>query len=202
MVQEVHAQEGFPGKANRTTSNKNRSRTHNHEEAKSLYRAVANEGGCAKIVRSIKATPRYFVYAGNGSYVDGTGEIAGPLLSLATLQNFTSAHPLDALTKNIGSILQSARGNDVHRGRIPDIRSAYEESLPGPRKYNHLGIFDHAGPFQHSKWRVLIHWENGERTWQPLSLFAIDDFESCATYAREHGLLETKGWKRFRNNPP
>jgi hypothetical protein len=33
---------------------------------------------------------------------------------------------------------------------------------------------------------------------EPLNIFGKDDPVTCAVYAREHGLLEEEGWKRFK----
>jgi hypothetical protein len=45
---------------------------------------------------------------------------------------------------------------------------------------------------------VLVEWENGEITSEPLNIFGKDDPVTCAVYACEHGLLEEEGWKRFK----
>jgi hypothetical protein len=45
----------------------------------------------------------------------------------------------------------------------------------------------------------MVEWENGETTTEPLSVIAADDLVTCAIYAKEHDLLDTKGWKCFRN---
>lgn len=47
-------------------------------------------------------------------------------------------------------------------------------------------------------WNVQINWENGETTWEPLSIIAISDPVTCALYAKENNLLEQPGWIRFR----
>jgi hypothetical protein len=46
---------------------------------------------------------------------------------------------------------------------------------------------------------LLVEWENGEITTEPLSVIAADDPVTCAVYAREHELLDVEGWKRFQN---
>jgi hypothetical protein len=46
---------------------------------------------------------------------------------------------------------------------------------------------------------VLVEWENGEITTEPLSVIAADDPVTCAACAREHDLLDVEGWKRFRS---
>jgi hypothetical protein len=53
-------------------------------------------------------------------------------------------------------------------------------------------IISHKGPTQGSQYDLLIEWENGEITKEPLKVIAT------AIYARENGLLDKPGWKRFR----
>jgi hypothetical protein len=53
--------------------------------------------------------------------------------------------------------------------------------------------------YKGSKFNVMVEWENGETTTEPLSVIAAKDPVTCAIYAKEHDLLDTKGWKRFRN---
>jgi hypothetical protein len=45
----------------------------------------------------------------------------------------------------------------------------------------------------------LIEWVNAEITKEPLTIIAADDPVSCAIYARENGLLDKPGWKRFKH---
>ncbi len=66
-------------------------------------------------------------------------------------------------------------------------------------------ISSHQGPlspdhpdYNGSSYNVQVEWENGEITFEPLGIIAADDPVSCAVYAREHGLLDTPGWKRFK----
>jgi len=47
-------------------------------------------------------------------------------------------------------------------------------------------------------WQVLVNWEDGSATWEPLSIIAKDDPVTIAAYANENDLLEVPGWKRFR----
>jgi hypothetical protein len=46
---------------------------------------------------------------------------------------------------------------------------------------------------------LLIEWENGEITKEPLRIIAADDPVTCAKYARENGLLDQPRWKRFKH---
>jgi transposase InsO family protein len=66
-------------------------------------------------------------------------------------------------------------------------------------------ILGHQGPlapddpsYNGSTYNVQLEWENGEITYEPLNVIAADDPVTCATYALEHGLLDTPGWKRFK----
>ena len=49
------------------------------------------------------------------------------------------------------------------------------------------------------KYDILVEWEIGEKTYEPLSVLAADDPVTCATYTKEKDLLHVDGWKRFRN---
>ena len=66
-------------------------------------------------------------------------------------------------------------------------------------------ITAHEGPLQPihpdykgSKYNVMIEWETGEITAEPLSIIAADDPVTSAIYAKQHNLLELDGWKRFK----
>jgi hypothetical protein len=58
-------------------------------------------------------------------------------------------------------------------------------------------IISHEGPKQGSQYDLLIEWENGEITKEPLKVIAIDDPVTCAIYVRENGLLDKPVWKQF-----
>ena len=71
--------------------------------------------------------------------------------------------------------------------------------------WRYKSILGHQGPlistdegYNGSTYNVQVEWENGEVTFEPLSIIAADDPVSCAIYAREHDLLDTPGWKRFK----
>jgi hypothetical protein len=66
-------------------------------------------------------------------------------------------------------------------------------------------ITSHEGPLARhhpnckgAKFNVMVEWESGEITADPLSVVAADDPVSCAIYARDNDLLEMEGWKRFK----
>jgi hypothetical protein len=43
----------------------------------------------------------------------------------------------------------------------------------------------------------LVQWEDGLQSYKPLQLMITDDPITLATYAKEHDLLTTHGWKRL-----
>jgi hypothetical protein len=72
--------------------------------------------------------------------------------------------------------------------------------------YRFRRISAHQGPlrtsdkdYKGSTYNVLIEWETGEKTYEPLDTIAKDDPVTCAEYARRNGLLDTSGWKRFKS---
>jgi len=63
----------------------------------------------------------------------------------------------------------------------------------------HEGPLNQTSPtYQNSKYNIMVEWENGEITSEPLAIFAADDPVACAIYAQENGLLDVDGWKHLR----
>ena len=67
-------------------------------------------------------------------------------------------------------------------------------------------IISHQGPlrsdspdYKGSMYNVMVEWETGEVTTEPLQVIAADDPVTCAIYARDHNLLDLPGWKRFKS---
>jgi hypothetical protein len=61
-------------------------------------------------------------------------------------------------------------------------------------------ITAHQGPLRHndpqykgSSYNVLVKWEDGECTYEPLSIIAKDDPVTCALYAKNNNLLHLPG---------
>ena len=72
--------------------------------------------------------------------------------------------------------------------------------------YKFRAITGHQGPFspqdenyKGSKYNVMVEWETGEITDEPLSLIAADDPVTCAEYAKKHDLPHLDGWKRLKH---
>ena len=66
-------------------------------------------------------------------------------------------------------------------------------------------IVAHQGPLEStdpnhkgSKYNVMVEWESGEFTYEPLTLISKDDPITCAVYAKKHDLLDTTGWKHLK----
>jgi len=66
-------------------------------------------------------------------------------------------------------------------------------------------IVAHQGPlsskdpeYNGSTYNILIEWENGEKSYEPLAVIGADQPAMCAEYARDNGLLDKPGWKRFK----
>ena len=72
--------------------------------------------------------------------------------------------------------------------------------------YKFRAITGHQGPlspqdenYKGSKYNVMVEWETGEITEEPVSLIAADDPVTCAEYAKKHDLLHLDGWKRLKH---
>jgi len=48
--------------------------------------------------------------------------------------------------------------------------------------------------YKGSKYNVMIKWENGKVTSEPLTIITADDLVTCTIYARENDLLNQEGW--------
>ena len=80
-----------------------------------------------------------------------------------------------------------------------------EDNIGTDRVWKFRRITTHEGPlsqshpnYKGSKYNVMIEWENGEITSEPLSMIAADDPVTCAIYAKEKNLLNKPAWKRFK----
>ena len=62
-------------------------------------------------------------------------------------------------------------------------------------------IVAHQGPLEPdhkgSEYNVMVEWESGEVTYEPLTLISKDHPISCAVYAKKHDLLDITGWKHI-----
>jgi len=108
----------------------------------------------------------------------------------------------------------------VHKFRISVNDDHYEEILSYNEVVDHFArhnndspdtvwksrrIVAHEGPlkpsdpsYRGSKYNVMMEWEAGEITPEPLTVVGADDPVTCAVYARDNNLLHLDGWKRFK----
>ena len=84
--------------------------------------------------------------------------------------------------------------------------AANDENEINDDLFKFRALIGHQGPLKPTdpnwngcKFYVLVEWETGEKTYEPLSILAADDPVTCATYANKNDLLHIEGWKRFRN---
>ena len=63
----------------------------------------------------------------------------------------------------------------------------------------HQGPLSASDPdYRGSRYNVLVEWETGESTFEPLNDIAADDPITCAIYAKDNDLLDEDGWRRFK----
>ena len=89
-----------------------------------------------------------------------------------------------------------------------DILDFLEETMsddPAEQVWNFKDIVAHEGPlkptdesYKGSQYNVLVVWEDGSRTYEPLHIIGADCPVICAEYAQRNGLLDSPGWRRFR----
>ena len=86
-----------------------------------------------------------------------------------------------------------------------DIINHIEKDDLNSDEWKFKDIIGHQGPlskgdknYKGSRFNVLVSWETGESTYEPLHIIAVDDPVSCAIYAKKNNLLEEEGWKRLK----
>ena len=85
-------------------------------------------------------------------------------------------------------------------------RDSLDQENDTEQLYRFQKISAHQGPllptdkdYKGSSYNVLVEWESGEVTYEPLDLIAKDNPVTCAEYAKRNDLLNTPGWKRFKS---
>ncbi len=77
---------------------------------------------------------------------------------------------------------------------------------PPSDRFTFQKILSYEGPirttdvskYKGCSWNVLLLWDDGSETWEPLNLIAKDDPLTCARFAVENDLLKKPGWKFLR----
>jgi hypothetical protein len=86
------------------------------------------------------------------------------------------------------------------------VAEQHEKEMNGEADlFTFVDILDHEGPlrptdsnYKGSSYNVKMLWNDGSKTWEPLSMIMATDPVTLAVYAKEHGLLETPGWKKLK----
>jgi len=86
------------------------------------------------------------------------------------------------------------------------IMEYLNQDAKNPTVWKYKGIISHQGPlksgdkdYKGSTYNIMIKWECGEITNEPLKLIAKDDSVTCAIYPSKNNLLDTDGWQRFKS---
>ena len=115
---------------------------------------------------------------------------------------------------------QQTRSNDKHvKFKLAVGEQQYDEVMDYAQIIDHINrkendtdatwqfekIIGHQGPlskndphYNGSRFNVQILWSTGETTYEPLTVIGADSPVICAVYARDNGLLDEPGWKRFK----
>jgi len=113
-----------------------------------------------------------------------------------------------------------AQDEVLHKFRVSVNDDQYEEILSYNEVVDHFArhnndspdtlwkfrrIIAHEGPlepnhpnYKGSRFNVMLEWEAGEVTPEPLKVVAKDDPVTCAIYAADNNLLDVDGWKQFK----
>ena len=81
-----------------------------------------------------------------------------------------------------------------------------EESKINDDLYKLKALIGHQRPpkapnrnLKRCKYNVLVEWETGEKTHEPLPVLAAHDPVTCVSYTKGNGISHLDGWKRFKN---
>jgi hypothetical protein len=75
-----------------------------------------------------------------------------------------------------------------------------EVNIHAYRKFvGHNGPLKPKDPkYNGSLWNLLVAWEDGSQTWEPLTILAKDDLVTVAKYGKDNDLLDKPGWKQLK----
>ncbi len=171
-------------------------------------------------VKSVIKTRSQVVAPSGDDGADTAKQLVTPVIDPSTLlgRTFLMDDPRGTDQRFRAKIIAVDRHPDHIRFRCSVNNGEYEETMnyqrlmdyiqqdtTTPTEWKFHRILGHQGPlvkgdamFKGSSYNVKVEWGDGAITWEPLTEFAKDAFVECAIYAREHGLLKTAGWRRFK----
>jgi hypothetical protein len=86
------------------------------------------------------------------------------------------------------------------------VDAANDDISPEDKMWRFTKILAHEGPlkphmpnYMGSDYNVLVQWEDGSKTFEPLKIIAQDDHVTCAEYAINNNLMDKRGWKRLKH---
>ena len=93
----------------------------------------------------------------------------------------------------------------THSDTYNHIHGEHSDLEDGEVHWRFRRILAHEGPPTHwdknhkrYAFNLLVEWETGEQTMEPLNLVTGDDPVTIAKHAKEHNMLDTNGWKRLK----
>ena len=88
---------------------------------------------------------------------------------------------------------------------ISNFIEEQEDIEPTEQRWTFSKIVDHQGPlapshidYKGSAYNVLVEWDDGSQTYEPLDTMIKDDPITLSLYAQDNNLLQTPSWKRCR----
>jgi hypothetical protein len=90
----------------------------------------------------------------------------------------------------LSNIIEDQHNRELNN---PDMHCAFKAIN------KHQGPINQSNPrYKGSSYNVLVHWEDGSETFEPLSIMAKADPLTCALHAKDNDLLDTTGWKSLK----
>ena len=131
--------------------------------------------------------------------------LVDPTTNKQFLDSMTKQEREDYIAQHTKFRLQYDKSDREELLTYQQIMDYLDDDQKTERVWNFKRISSHEGPltqtdknYNGSTYNVMIEWENGETTTEPLNVIAQDDPITCALYAQENKLLELPGWKRFK----
>ena len=94
----------------------------------------------------------------------------------------------------------------ISYNEISNIIEEQEDIETEEKRWTFTKILEHQGPiksthkdYKGSAYNVLVEWDDGSQTYEPLDTMIKDDPLTLAQYAQENDLLETPSWKRLKS---
>ena len=105
-----------------------------------------------------------------------------------------------AIRKTNKNLIKKKKPNYlVYFGNNPDLKHFKGCTSRLFKEKIDVGFHATRNPFNKgSSYNVMVEWEDGSKTYEPLAQMIADDPVTCALYAKEQGLLNQPGWKSLK----